>query len=135
MHMTTALLVAGGALLANALPALAQVPGEDPLILQRKQTVQMLPLGSAPKSIAPSLNTDMPAWQRAKVARYEAKAFNLDTGAVQTGEDVINTAKSDGFKTTCTQSIASTAVPKGSTLKSGTEQIVVLRGDLVNICN
>lgn len=134
MHTTAALLVAGGALLANALPALAQVPGEDPLILQRKQVIQMLPLGSAPKSSAPVLNADMPAWQRAKVARYEAKAFNPDTGAVQTGQDVINAARDDGFKTTCTQSIASTVVPRGSTVR-GAEQIVVLRGDLVNICN
>lgn len=135
MHTTLAFLVAGGALLANALPALAQVPGEDPLILQRKQVIQMLPLGSAPKSNAPVLNAEMPAWQRAKVARYEAKAFNLDTGGVQTGEDVINTAREDGFKTTCTQSIASTVVPKSSTARGGNEQIVVLRGDLVNICN
>lgn len=135
MHTTAALLVAGAALLANTLPALAQVPGEDPLILQRKQTIMMLPLGNAPKSSAPNLNMDMPAWQRAKVARYQAMANNLENGVVQTGADIIHTASDDGFKTTCTQSIASTVVPKGSTVRGGTEQIAVVRGDLVNICN
>lgn len=135
MHTTAALLVAGGALLANAWPALAQVPGEDPLILQRKQSIMMLPLANAPKSSAPNLNMDMPAWQRAKVARYQAKAFNLETGVVQTGADIVHAASDDGLRTTCTQSLASTVIPKGSTVRGGTEQIAVVRGDLVNICN
>lgn len=133
MRSTAALLIAGVSLLANPLLSLAQVPGEDPVILQKKQLIQMLPLGNAPTSQAPRFNIDTPDWQRAKVSKYQAKAMLLD-GTVQTERDVINTASDDGFKTTCTQSIASAVVPKGSTVR-GSEQIVVLRGDLVNICN
>ena len=134
MRATALLILAGVLLLANAQPSLAQVPGEDPLILLNKQVPQGLPLGAASTSSAPNLKVDMPDWQRAKASRYQAKAFAIENGSVQTGQDVINTASDDGFKTTCTQSIASTVVPKGSTVRGG-EQIVVLRGDLVNICN
>jgi hypothetical protein len=134
MRATAAVFFAGLSLLANPLLSLAQVPGEDPVILQRKQLIQMLPLGSAANSTAPTFQTDLPDWQRAKTSKYQAKAFNLDKGSVMTGQDVINTAHDDGAKTTCTQSIASNVVPKGATVR-GAEQIVVLRGDLVNICN
>jgi len=135
MRATTALLFIGASLLANPLLSRAQVPGEDPLILQRKQLIQMLPLGNAPGSTAPIFNTELPDNMRAKASRYEAKAFAADTGVVKTDRDVLNAASDDGFKTTCTQSIASTVVPKGTTLRGGNDQIVVLRGDLVNICN
>ena len=80
----------------------------------------------------------IPAWQRAKIARYEAKAFSGNRGDILTEKDVINTANSDGFKTTCTQSIGSTTAPAGITTGAGfksNNQVVVLRGDLVNICN
>ena len=134
MRATAALFLAGVSLLANPLLSLAQVPGEDPVILQKKQLVQMLPMGSAPNSTAPTFHTDLPDWQRAKTSKYQAKALNIEKGSVMTGQDVINTANDNGAKTTCTQSIASNVVPKGTTLQ-GKDQIVVLRGDLVNICN
>ena len=113
------------------------VPGEDPVLLDKRINIQMLPLGSAPRSGYINYATDMPAWQKAKVARYEAKAFSGNTAGILTEKDVVNTATSDGFKTTCTQSIGSTTVPAA---KAGpgalpTQQIVVLRGDVVNICN
>lgn len=114
-------------------------PGEDPISLQGRVSYQMLPLGGAPKSSSINFSTDIPAWQKARIARYEAKAFSGNKGDILTEKDVVNTATSDGFKTTCTQSIGSTAAPTtGITTGAGvkpTQQVVVLRGDLVNICN
>jgi hypothetical protein len=120
--------------------AVAQsAPGEDPISLQGRVSYQMLPLGGAPKSSSINFSTDIPAWQKARIARYEAKAFSGNKGDILTEKDVVNTATSDGFKTTCTQSIGSTAAPTmgivtGAGVKP-TQQVVVLRGDLVNICN
>lgn len=114
-------------------------PGEDPISLQNRVSIQMLPLAGPPRSGSINFSTDIPAWQKARIARYEAKAFSGNTGDILTEKDVVNTATSDGFKTTCTQSIGSTAAPTtGITTGAGvkpTQQVVVLRGDLVNICN
>ena len=120
--------------------AIAQsAPGEDPINLQNRVSIQMLPLGGAPKSSSINYSTDIPAWQKARIARYEAKAFSGNKGDILTEKDVVNTSTSDGFKTTCTQSIGSTTAPAtGITTGAGVkpvEQVVVLRGDLVNICN
>ncbi len=120
--------------------AIAQsAPGEDPISLQNRVSIQMLPLGGAPKSTSINFSTDIPEWQKARISRYEAKAFSGNKGDILTEKDVVNTATSDGFKTTCTQSIGSTAAPTaGITTGAGvkpTQQVVVLRGDLVNICN
>ncbi len=119
-------------------PASAQnVPGEDPVRLDKRINIQMLPIGSAPRSSYINYSTDMPAWQKAKISRYEAKAFSGNTAGILTEKDVVNTATSDGFKTTCTQSIGSAAAPT-TTAGPGSQpvqQIVVLRGDVVNICN
>jgi hypothetical protein len=109
-------------------------PGEDPIFLENKISIQMLPLGGAPRSTSIIYQDDMPAWQRAKLSRYEAKAFSGNTGNILTEKDVVHSTTSDGFRTTCTQSIGSTT---GTTSLGGkpTEQVVVLRGDVVNICN
>jgi hypothetical protein len=109
-------------------------PGEDPIQLHNKVSIQMLPMGGPPKSGSLNFATDMPNWQKAKISRYEAKAFSANTEGILTEKDVINTASSDGFKTTCTQSIGSTSGNTGPGVKP-TQQVVVLRGDLVNICN
>jgi len=121
--------------LGLSLQAAAQnAPGEDPVVINKKISPIMLPNGSAPRSGYINPSTDMPAWQKARIARYEAKAFSADPGDILTNKDVVSTATSDGFKTTCTQTIGSnlaTTTPAGSPK----DQIVVLRGDLVNICN
>lgn len=114
--------------------AAQHAPGEDPVVLDRKVSIQMLPNGSAPRSGYMNPSGDMPAWQKARIARYEAKAFSGNPGDILTNKDVVSSATSDGYKTTCTQTIGSnvaTTTPAGSPK----EQIVVLRGDLVNICN
>ena len=113
-------------------------PGTDPIRIDSKVVIQGLPFGSAPRSGNIGPPAEIPPWQRAKIARYEAKAFSGNRGSILTEKDVINTANSDGFKTTCTQSIGSTSSAGGITTGAGfkpNEQIVVLRGDLVNICN
>jgi hypothetical protein len=94
-------------------------PGEDPIFLENKISIQMLPL---------------PAWQRAKLSRYEAKAYSGNTGNILTEKDVVHSSTTDGFRTTCTQSIGSTTGTTSLGAKP-TEQVVVLRGDVVNICN
>lgn len=119
--------------------AWAQAPGEDPVILTKKLTVQMQPTGAATPSSNLDGNTSMPAWLRARIARYEAKAFSEDTSGVLTNNDVVTTANAQGMQKTCVQEVGSNTVSSGSanTARYGTTaapQVVVLRGDLVNIC-
>ncbi len=115
-------------------------PGTDPVRIETKVIIQGLPNGPAPRSGNIGPPAEIPPWQRAKIARYEAKAFSGNRGDILTEKDVINTNTTDGFKTTCTQSIGSNTIPAGAGITTGAgfkpkDQIVVLRGDLVNICN
>ena len=119
--------------------ALAQnAPGEDPIRIESKVIIQGLPNGAAPRSGNIGPVAEIPPWQRAKIVRYEAKAFSGNKGDILTEKDVVNTANNDGFKTTCTQTIGSVVNAPGITTGAGfkpNQQVVVLRGDLVNICN
>ncbi len=129
----------GSAGLLLSMSANAQnAPGEDPVRIDSKVIIQGFPTGPAPRSGSIGKPAEISPWQKAKMARYEAKAFSGNRGDVLTERDVINSASSDGFKTTCTQSIGSVSAPSGITTGGGfkpTQQIVVLRGDLINICN
>lgn len=126
------LFMAGSAWAQNA-------PGEDPVILTKRISVQMAPIGAARASSPLESMNNMPAWMKAKVARYEAKANSDQSNGISTDEDATRSASSDGFKKTCIQEVGSTtaATPapgtRGNTLSSN-QQIVVLKGDLVNIC-
>ena len=126
--------------LCSMSPALAQnAPGEDPLILTRRVAVQMLPLGAARTSTPIEAQAAMPAWMKAKVVRYEAKASSAQNEGILTDKDITRSATSDGFKKTCVQEIGSTSISAGTAGpgKAGitnNQQIVVLKGDLVNIC-
>jgi len=124
------------ACLLAALPALAQnIPGEDPLVLTNRISVQMLPIGGARPSAPLNSQTGMPAWMQAKVARFEAKANSDQTAGMLTDSDVVRTASSDGLKKTCIQEVGSnTAQTPGKFGLGNAQQIVVLKGDLVNIC-
>ena len=113
-------------------------PGEDPVQLNQKIVVNMLPLNNAPRSTPVQNYQGVPAWLDAKIARFEAKAFSIDTSGIFTDKDVTSKTITDGFKKTCIQEVgninasAANAVGKyGSTVQ---DQIVVLRGDLINIC-
>lgn len=123
-----------------ATSAHAQAPGEDPVVLSKKLVIQMQPVGGA----APSGNLDgalgMPSWLRARVARYEAKAFSTDTTGVLTDNDVVNTANAQGMQKTCVQEVGSNTLSANTSGANrygpnSAPQVVVLRGDLVNICH
>ena len=123
-----------------AAPAWSQAPGEDPVVLTKKITVQMQPLGAAPASTGLDNANSMPSWLRARIARYEAKAFSDDPEGVLTNNDAVTTANAQGMQKTCVQEVGSNTVSgtnAAGTSKYGpnqTPQVVVLRGDLVNIC-
>lgn len=122
--------------LASALAA-AQVPGEDPVILNRRVGVQMQPTAAPPKSGDINNVSDMPAWMRAKIARYTARSMTQQD-EILTESDAVTTSAAQGMRKTCVQEVGSTTQAQPSPgMKYGPQQkdqIVVLRGDLVNIC-
>jgi hypothetical protein len=119
--------------------ALAQAPGEDPVVLSNKLAIQMQPTAGAAASQGLDNFNGAPSWLRARIARYEAKAFSGDTTGILTNNDVVSTANAEGMQKTCVQEVGSNTV-SGNTTGSGkygpnqAPQVVVLRGDLVNIC-
>jgi hypothetical protein len=121
-------------MLANAQLA----PGEDPVYLKEKVVVNMLPINNTMRS-TPLLNSSgVPAWMDARIARFEAKAYSLDTTGIYTDSDVKITTITDGIKKTCIQDVGSSITAAANSAgKFGAmphDQIVVLKGDLVNIC-
>lgn len=134
---TTAAFTVG---LAHGPLAQAQAPGEDPVVLTKHLTVQMQSTGTAAPSGQLEGSGSMPSWLRARIARYEAKAFSSDASSgVLSDNDVVTTASAQGMQKTCVQEVGSSTVSSTSSSASKygpsqTAQIVVLRGDLVNIC-
>lgn len=124
-----------GSLFLGASAWAQNAPGEDPVILTKRVAVQMSPVGAARTSSPLNAETGMPAWMQAKVARFEAKANSDQTNGMLTDADATRTASSDGINKTCIQEVGSnTAQTPGKFGLSNTQQIVVLKGDLVNIC-
>ncbi len=129
-----------GLALAPALVVAA--PGEDPVVLRGPVQYLSLPVGAAAKSQGLDTIKDMPVNMRAKIARYEAKAFAEDPSGIATDTDVTTRASSDGLRKTCVQEVGSNTAASGSGTTnafnrygpSPQAQVVVLRGDLVNIC-
>ena len=116
------------------------VPGEDPVVLNQRVQNNMLPFNSSVQSAQPS-NAEMPAWMDAKLARFQAKAFAADTTGVLTDENVVTTVAQNGLRKVCSQDLGSnsnsTSTASGAFNRYGPKpeaQVVVLRGDLVNIC-
>ena len=121
--------------IATADPA----PGEDTITLHNRVSFNMLPVNTPARSPANTNPQEIPAWLDAKLARYQAKAFSADTNGIVTDKDVVTSITNDGVRKTCTQDIASnvgsSAGAAGSRLGIKSDpQIVVMRGDLVNIC-
>jgi len=111
------------------------VPGEDPVTLNQKVTRDMLPLNPVAPSAAQNNNQEMPSWMDAKVTRLLAKAYSADTSGIQTDENIVNTVATNGLRKVCTQDLASNTSPAAGRYGPKTDpQIVVLKGDLVNIC-
>ena len=121
-------------MLANAQLA----PGEDPVYLNQKVVVNMLPINNAVRSTPLENSSGIPAWMDARIAKFQAKAYSLDTTGIYTDSDVRTTTITDGMRKTCIQDVGSAiAAASNSTGKFGAlpqDQIVVLKGDLVNIC-
>lgn len=112
-------------------------PGEDPVSLTEKVTHNMLPLNTSPQIAAKSFQ-EVPAWMDAKLARFTAKAFSIDTTGIVTDESVATTVVNDGFRKVCTQdvgnNIATQTAAGNARLGIAAPLAVVLRGDLINIC-
>lgn len=116
-----------------------RAPGEDPLVLNRPVNTQMMPT-PGPRASSPLESPNpMSSSLKAKIVRFEAKATSANKDGILTDSDVVRSASSDGFKKTCVQEVGSNTA--SSSAAGGTrpgfgnnEQIVVLKGDLVNIC-
>ena len=115
----------------------AAAPGEDPVVIQGRVSYLQLPTAAPARSGDINYRRDVPDDMQAKVARYTAKAYSSYDTNVKTDRDVVQSVKTNGLQTTCTQSVGSVTAPAGAGgVKLGNnDQIVVLRGDLVNICN
>lgn len=116
-------------------------PGEDVIILKGPVSYASTPMPESTTSEQLHQNTDIPAWMRARITRFTAKAYSAtaEDGTIYTDSDVVTTVQSEGFRKTCIQEVGSNTVNAGDSL--GTrygpkvqEQVVVLRGDLVNVC-
>lgn len=112
-------------------------PGEDPVQLTEKVTHNMLPLNTVVQPAGKAFQ-EIPAWMDAKLARFTAKAFSIDTTGIVTDESVTTSVVSDGIRKVCTQDIgsnvASLSAASNARLGIAAPQAVVLRGDLINIC-
>lgn len=125
---------------AAGCPAALAAPGEDAIILKGPVNYISLPGPSEPVSASAQGATDVPAWMRSRITRYVAKAYSAQArdGSIYTDEDVIMKSEMDGLRKTCIQEVGSNTL--GSNTfgtrygPSARDQVVVLRGDLVNLC-
>ncbi len=120
-------LVAGLAF-AGLAPA---APGEDPVIVNSRVNYLQLPTPRPAGSSALVQRRDLPDGSKAKIARYIAKSYAPEAGGIQTEKDVVSSVRTNGTRTSCVQSLA----PSAGGQQPGSDQVVVIRGDLVNICN
>lgn len=110
-------------------------PGEDPVTIHNRVTYLQLPTAVQARSGSIQYRKDMPDNVSAKATRYTAKAFSGNVGTIATERDVVQSVQTNGLQTKCTQSVGSVSAEGGSISMTNNEQIVVLRGDLINICN
>ena len=124
-------LIAG--MLASASTCALAAPGEDPVQINGR--VSYLQMPTAPRSVSSSIvyKTGMPDDAKAKIAHYVAKSYSANTGNVKTNKDVVSSVQTNSAGgVSCVQSIQPTAPGSGGMM--GEDQVVVIRGDLVNIC-
>lgn len=125
---------------SNAAEAPASAPGEDTIVLNAQVQFMGGMGASGARSKPLEAAGELPAWMRARIARYTAKAYSgqADDGSIYTDNDVVTRSNAAGFKKTCVQEVGSNTIESKPGSPSGSlkgDQIVVLRGDLVNICN
>lgn len=122
-----------------ATPCSAAAPGEDPVVLSKPVDYLRLPTARVGTSAGLDTVTDIPVDVKAKIVRFEAKAMAGMPG-VATDQDVTTTTttSSAGMSRTCVQDIASNSSAGAGAFNrfgpSAKDQIVVLKGDLVNVC-
>ena len=117
--------------------AIAQAPGQDAIIFATAPVVS--PGSGIPERRGKGLDAkqDMSISLKAKIARYTALSVSKgeDSKAAQIAEQRTESA---GFNKTCVQDIASNPATGGlSTGRYGPrsqDQVVVLRGDFINVC-
>lgn len=108
-------------------------PGEDPV--QISSRVNYLQMPTAPRAGSTDIRhrTGMPEDVRAKMAHYTARAYAPDTSGILTEKDVVSSVRTNSNgATTCVQTIQPSA--SASDHMGRGEQVVVIRGDLINIC-
>ena len=121
-------------MLAGATTCALAAPGEDPVHINGK--VSYLQMPTAPRSLSSGIvyKTGMPDDAKAKIAHYVAKSFSANTTGILTEKDVVSSVQTNSLGgVTCVQTVQSSAPGAGATM--GQDQVVVIRGDLVNICN
>lgn len=122
------------AMLASATTCALAAPGEDPVQINGR--VSYLQMPTAPRSLSSSIvyKTGMPDDAKAKIAHYVAKSFSANTEGIKTEKDVVSSVQTNSLGgVTCVQTVQSGAPAAGTIM--GQDQVVVIRGDLVNICN
>ena len=118
-------------------PAFAAAPGEDPISISGFKPAAPSGGSSQPGAKGGLDPSDVvPAWLRAKATRYTARAYAENTQGINTDNQVVQSAQSNGMSKTCVQEVGSNTAASGAPKfgPKGQQQIVVLRGDLVNIC-
>ena len=107
-------------------------PGEDTVTITNR--VQYLQMPTAPRAVSGSIRYDRGLSDdvQAKLARYSAQAFAPAQTGVATERDVVQAVKTNGTQVTCTQSV-NPVVPTSGPATG--DRVVVIRGDLINICN
>ena len=119
--------------IAGACTCALAAPGEDPV--QITSRVSYLQMPTAPRAGSTDIRhrSGMPEDVRAKMAHYTAKAYSSDTTGISTEKDVVSSVKTDGMgATTCVQTVQPATA--GSERARSGDQVVVIRGDLINIC-
>lgn len=116
-------------------------PGEDTIRLSGPVQFTSMPGPEVARSGTLDGAFDLPAWMKARMSRYTAKAYSTsaEDGTIYTDNDVVTTTSVEGFRKTCVQEVGSNTAASGGALgtrygPNQREQVVVLRGDLVNIC-
>ena len=120
-------------MLAGATTCALAAPGEDPVHINGK--VSYLQMPTAPRSLSSGIvyKTGMPDDAKAKIAHYVAKSFSANTEGIQTEKDVVSSVQTNSMGgVTCVQTLQPSAPSPGAPM--GEDQVVVIRGDLVNIC-
>ena len=111
-------------------------PGEDPITFLKQTKFDSRPTSASPQSTGLDPLFGLPGWLNARVTRYTARAYSDQTGDVLTENDAVTTASAQGLKKVCVQEVGSSPSESGFGKygPKGAAQVVVLKGDLVNIC-